>query len=74
LQIKKFAPFGDGPRACIGLPMGIMGYMAAMTRLWSSFHFELAASVRPPLVTFGRFALYTITVAQSVAQLLLPFI
>eukprot|EP00884_Botryococcus_braunii_P004932 jgi/Botrbrau1/1443/Bobra.178_3s0001.1 len=43
--IKKYAPFAEGPRACIGMPMGWMTIMTALPMLLSAFHFELAPSM-----------------------------
>jgi cytochrome P450 family 6 len=50
LQVKKFLPFADGPRSCVGLSMGQMAYMAAMARLLSNFHFKLHPSVHTLLL------------------------
>eukprot|EP00884_Botryococcus_braunii_P001148 jgi/Botrbrau1/11033/Bobra.92_2s0006.1 len=40
-KVKKFLPFADGVRSCVGLSMGQMAYMAAMARLLSNFSFKL---------------------------------
>jgi cytochrome P450 len=44
-QVKKFLPFADGTRSCVGLSMGQMAYMAAMARLLSNFSFKLHPEV-----------------------------
>jgi cytochrome P450 len=40
--IRKFIPFSDGQRDCIGQSFAKMNYMAMLTRLYGNFTFKLA--------------------------------
>lgn len=43
---KRFIPFSDGPRDCIGRTLAQMNITAALAALLANFTFSLAASVR----------------------------
>ena len=43
---KRFIPFSDGPRDCVGRTLAHMNITAALAALLANFHFSLAASVR----------------------------
>lgn len=43
---KRFIPFSDGPRDCIGRTLAHMNIIAALAALLANFQFSLAASVR----------------------------
>ena len=45
-RIKRFLPFSDGKRDCVGQAMARMNYTATLARLLAHFHFELAPEVR----------------------------
>lgn len=46
LRFKKYMPFGDGMRACVGQSLAKMNYTAATALLLSHFTFRLADRVR----------------------------
>lgn len=43
---KRFIPFSDGRRDCIGQALAKMNYTAVLAMLLGRFHFELAPEVR----------------------------
>lgn len=45
-QYKKYIPFGDGMRGCIGQSLAKMNYTATTALLLSHFTFRLADTVR----------------------------
>ena len=48
-RIKRYIPFSDGRRDCVGQALARMNYTATLARLLGSFHFELAPEVRDHL-------------------------
>ena len=44
---RRYLPFGDGMRACIGLSLAKMNYTATVALLLSHFTFRLADRVSP---------------------------
>ncbi len=51
-QARRFLPFGDGPRKCIGGELARVSYMTTLARMFANFTFRLADEVRP-LVASG---------------------
>lgn len=44
-KAKRFIPFSNGRRNCIGQPLAKMNIMAMLAELLGRFHFELAPEV-----------------------------
>ncbi len=44
-RVKRYIPFGDGRRDCIGQALARMNYTSTLARLLGSFHVELAPEV-----------------------------
>jgi cytochrome P450 len=47
VQVRRFHPFGDGIRSCIGQSLARMNMPTAVALLVSAFRFEMDDSVRP---------------------------
>lgn len=45
-KVKRFIPFSDGRRDCIGQALAKTNYTAVLALLLGRFHFELAPEVR----------------------------
>lgn len=45
MQAKRYMPFGDGLRQCIGMSLAKMDYLTALAVLTSHFTMELAPEV-----------------------------
>jgi cytochrome P450 len=45
-KTKRFLPFSDGRRDCIGQALAKTNYTAVLASLLGRFHFELAPEVR----------------------------
>ena len=45
-RIKRYIPFSDGRRDCVGQALARMNYTSTLARLLGNFHFELAPEVR----------------------------
>ncbi|XP_055601566.1 probable cytochrome P450 6d4 [Uranotaenia lowii] len=50
IKDKPYAPFGDGPRVCIGSRMGKIQTKVGLTQLLSKFNFQLHGHDEPELV------------------------
>jgi fatty acid synthase len=48
MRSRRYLPFGDGVRSCIGLSLAKMNYTATVALLLSHFTFRLADRVSPP--------------------------
>lgn len=48
-RTKRFLPFSDGKRDCVGQAMARMNYTSTLARLLATFRFELAPEVRSGL-------------------------
>lgn len=48
MQGKRYMPFGDGLRQCIGMSLAKMDYLTALAVLTSHFTMELAPEVMLP--------------------------
>ena len=44
-RVKRFIPFSDGRRDCVGQALGRLNYTSTLARLLGNFHFELAPEV-----------------------------
>ena len=44
-RVKRFVPFSEGRRDCVGQHLARMNYTSTLARLLGSFHFELAPEV-----------------------------
>jgi len=44
-RIKRYIPFSDGRRDCVGQALARMNYTSTLARLLGGFHFELAPEV-----------------------------
>ena len=44
-RVKRYIPFSDGRRDCVGQALARMNYMSTLARLLGNFHFELAPEV-----------------------------
>ncbi len=44
-QVRRFVPFGDGSRKCIGGELGRVSVIATLARFFSNFRFRLADQV-----------------------------
>ena len=47
-RIKRYIPFSDGRRDCVGQALARMNYTSTLARLLGNFHFELAPEVCNP--------------------------
>lgn len=47
-KVKRFFPFSEGRRDCIGQALAKTNYTAVLASLLGRFHFEMAPEVRPP--------------------------
>eukprot|EP00884_Botryococcus_braunii_P018825 jgi/Botrbrau1/5626/Bobra.55_1s0015.1 len=47
-QVRRFVPFGDGCRKCIGGELGRVSLIATLARLFSNFRFRLADQMGGP--------------------------
>ena len=45
-RLKRFIPFSEGRRDCVGQHLARMNYTSTLARLLGNFHFELAPEVR----------------------------
>ncbi|XP_065091270.1 probable cytochrome P450 6d5 [Ochlerotatus camptorhynchus] len=50
VRTKPYAPFGDGPRICIGMRMGKMLTKVGLSLLLARFNFELSGTTEPELL------------------------
>ncbi|XP_029710534.1 probable cytochrome P450 6d5 [Aedes albopictus] len=50
MKSKPYAPFGDGPRICIGLRMGKIQTKVGLSLMLMKFNFELSGHEEPELV------------------------
>jgi len=50
-RVRRFYPFSQGQRGCVGRGLAAMNYTAAAAVLLGTFHFRLADDVRCPLPT-----------------------
>ncbi len=46
-RVKRFVPFSEGRRDCVGQHLARMNYTSTLARLLGNFHFELAPEVSP---------------------------
>jgi cytochrome P450 len=46
-KVKRFYPFSEGRRDCIGQALAKTNYTAVLASLLGRFHFEMAPEVRP---------------------------
>ena len=46
-RVKRYIPFSDGRRDCVGQALGRLNYTSTLARLLGNFHFELAPEVLP---------------------------
>lgn len=53
--MKRFLPFGDGPRKCVGYALAKLNYTTAVAVLLSNFTFRLADQARPAPTSFPLF-------------------
>ncbi len=44
-RVKRYIPFSDGRRDCVGQALGRLNYTSTLARLLGNFHFELAPEV-----------------------------
>ena len=44
-RVKRFVPFSEGRRDCVGQHLARMNYTSTLARLLGNFHFELAPEV-----------------------------
>ncbi len=44
-RIKRYIPFSDGRRDCVGQALARMNYTSTLAQLLGNFHFELAPEV-----------------------------
>lgn len=51
---KRFFPFSDGPRNCVGQSLAKMSMAATMAQLYSNFSFKLAEEVNAMAVSTAR--------------------
>lgn len=49
-QVRRFLPFGDGSRKCIGGELGRVSLTATLARVIGNFRFSLADKVRSPVL------------------------
>ena len=44
-RVKRYIPFSDGRRDCVGQALGRLNYTSTLARLLGNFHFDLAPEV-----------------------------
>jgi cytochrome P450 len=56
-QVRRFLPFGDGSRKCIGGELGRVSLTATLARIIGNFRFSLADQVSYPVIPSPSFPL-----------------
>lgn len=50
-QVKRWFPYGEGNRQCIGMPLARINLQASVASLLAAFRFKLADEVRVPIMS-----------------------